>query len=412
MCEESSPGVGQPDEALEWTTARATGRYLEPPPEYAEIQRSECPMRRVRIWDGSEPWLVTKHADYRQVGSDQRFSADKSREGFPLKNAGYQSKGRTMLTMDDPEHLPYRRLWAKNVSVKRMEALRPQMQQVVDECIDTMLAGPKPADLIADFALPAPALILGVVFGIPAEDRERFLDLASTLSSATSTKEDTQRVVAELREYADRLVAAREAEPRDDVISSFIEDGVRGGIMTREELIDEVVLLVSAAHDTSTGMIALGTLALLNNPDQMELIQQNSQDPAFIANATEELLRFISPAQTGRRRIATEDVEVGDQLIRAGEGVVALDHQSSRDPDVFTYPDTLDLTRAEARHHNALGYGTHQCAGQSLARVELQVVFGTLYRRIPTLTLAVNEEELPFREDTIIYILDSMPVTW
>lgn len=404
--------VSPEGKALEWTTERAPGDRLAPPPEFAEIQRSGAPMGRVRIWDDSEPWLVTTYDEYRQVTSDQRFSADKSRPGFPLKNAGYVSKARSFLQMDDPEHLPYRRLWARHLSAARMEALRPEMQRIVDELIDEMIEKQQPVDLVADFALPVPALILGAVFGIPAEDRERFLDLASTMSSAHSTPEQTAKAFAELHAYGETLIAAREAEPHDDLLARFLEEGVGGGVMTRDELVSSVVGLVSAAHDTSTSLIALGTLALLNNPDQLALLQEHSDDAKFVANATEELLRFIAPAQTGRRRIATEDLELNGQIIRAGEGVIALDNQSSRDPKVFPDPDRLDLRRPEARRHNALGFGTHQCAGQSLARVELQVVFSTLYRRLPDLALAVPESELPFREDTIIYIVDEMPITF
>lgn len=397
---------------LRFPPARATGCPLDPPHELAEFQRGEHPIQRVTIWDGSTPWLITRHEDYRKVVTDQRFSADMTRPGFPLKNAGYVSKHRSMLQMDDPEHLPYRRLWARNMSVKRMEAFRPRIQALVDELIDEMLAGPRPTDLVASFALPVPGLVIGEMFGVPAEDRNQFLELASTMSSSRSTKEDTAKALAELCEYADRLITEREANPSDDVIGSFLEHGVGGGVMSRDDLVHQVATLVSAGHDTSTGMITLGTLALMHQPDQLELLRQHSDDPQFVANATEELLRFIAPTQTGRRRIATADIEVGGQLIRAGEGVIAMDNQSSRDPAVFPDPDRLDLRRAEAGRHNALGFGTHQCGGQSLARVELQVVFGTLYRRIPTLALAEAEAGLPFREDTVVYNVDSMQVTW
>ncbi|MGL3150374.1 cytochrome P450 [Microbacterium sp. A82] len=400
------------EQVPEWTTERAKNDPLAPPPIYAEIQRSDTPIRRVRIWDGSEPWLVTKYQEYRQVASDQRFSADKSRAGFPLKNAGYQSKRRSFLQMDDPEHLPYRRLWARHLSAARMEALRPAIQKIVDDCIDDMIARGGEADLVEDFGIPVPGLILGVLFGIPAADREMFLNLASTMSSSHSTKEDTARAMQELTAYADKLVADREAEPQDDVISHFLEEGVGGGVMTREELVGTVVGLVSAAHDTSTSMILFGTIALLNNPDQLAMIIERSDDAKFIANATEEMFRYIAPTQTGRRRLALEDMEVGGQLIRAGEGVIALDHQSSRDPDMFEDPDRLDLERKEARRHNAFGFGTHQCAGQSLARVEMQVVYSTLYRRLPSIALAMPQEELPYREDTIVYIIDKMPITF
>ena len=159
-------------------------------------------------------------------------------------------------------------------------------------------------------------------------------------------------------------------------------------------------------------MIGLATIALLRNPEQLQLLRENSDDPDFVANATEELLRFVAPTQTGRRRVAVADIDMGGQKIRAGDGVIALDNVSSRDPEVFADPDRLDLGRLEARRHNAFGFGTHSCAGQSLARVELQVVFSTLYRRVPTLRLAGTEVDVAFREDTIIYLADRMEVTW
>jgi len=275
-----------------------------------------------------------------------------------------------------------------------------------------MIAGPQPADLITDFALPVPMLMLGALYGVPEEDLGKFLDLASTMASSHSTPEQTAQGLQELLAYGETLVAAREAQPHDDLLGRFLEEGVKGGVMTRDELVATVARLVSAGHDTSTSMIALGTLALLKNPDQLQLLRENSGDATFVANATEELLRYIVPTQTGRRRVAKEDLELGGKVVRAGEGVIALDNVSSRDPQVFPDPDRLDLRRPEARRHNAFGFGTHQCAGQSLSRIELQVVFSTLYRRLPNLALAVPEDELTFREDTIVYGVESMPVTF
>ena len=390
---------------------RSPEHPLDPPPQLADAQRGGCPMQKVKIWNGSEPWLVTKYDDYRKVTSDQRFSADIRTPGFPLKNAGYKSKHRMFLHMDDPEHLPYRRLWAKHLSVKKMEVFRPRIQKIVDDLIDAMLAGPKPADLLNDFALPVVSAMLAETFLIPDADRQRFLGLTNIMGSAASTPEEAAAALAQLLEYADGLLAERERAPGDDVISSFLIDGVYTGVMSRDELVYIIASLVSASHDNSTSMIVLGTLALLENPDQFKILADNP-DAAVVANATEELLRFISPAQTGRRRIATEDIEVGGQLIRKGEGVIAMDNQSSRDPDIFPNPDKLDLLRPEARRHNALGYGTHQCGGQTLARIELQVVYGTLYRRIPTLKLAVPKGELVFEEQKLVYNVPAFPVTW
>lgn len=396
----------------EWTTERAIGDRVGPPPsQMAGLRRGE-PVHRVRIWDGSTPWLIGSYAEYREVVSDVRFSSDKSRPGFPLKNAGYGSKKKTMLTMDDPEHLPFRRLFAKHLSAPRMERLRPSIQRIVDAHIDRMLATGGPIDLIDTFALRVPLEVLGELIGVPEEERGTFVDIALTMSSGDSTQEETAGAVKALNEYADRLITEREQRPTDDLISGLLQDGVHGGVMSRDDLVGEMGLLIGAGHDTSLALIALGTLALFNHPAQLRMLIDNSGDPKFVANATDELLRYVAPTQTGRRRIATADVQVGSVVIRQGEGVIALDNVTSRDPKVFPDPDVLDLTRTEARRHNAFGYGTHQCAGQSLARIELQVVFSTLYRRVPGLRLAVPEEDLPFREDTIIYVLDAMPVTW
>ena len=213
--------TGEPD-IPEWTTRRGASDPIAPAPAHVAAQRSGCPISKVRIWDGSTPWLVTRHADYRTVTSHPSFSADRDRQGYPLKNAGYQSKEKSFLTMDDPEHLPYRRLWSKNLSARQMEDLRPEIHRIVDTAIDDMLAGPNPTDFISAFALRVPAEIIGALFGVPADDRTAFLDLASTMSSAASSVEDTRAAWTRLQDYAERLVAAREASPRDDVVTRFL----------------------------------------------------------------------------------------------------------------------------------------------------------------------------------------------
>jgi cytochrome P450 len=157
-------------------------------------------------------------------------------------------------------------------------------------------------------------------------------------------------------------------------------------------------------------MTALGTLTLLQHPDQLAEVR-DSEDPALVAGAVEELLRYLNIVHSGRRRVAVEDVQVGDQLIRAGDGVIAANDAGNRDESAFPMPDVLDIHR-QARHHIAFGFGIHQCLGQPLARVELQVVYRTLFRRIPALKLAIPLEEVKFKHDMLIYGVHELPVTW
>jgi cytochrome P450 len=170
------------------------------------------------------------------------------------------------------------------------------------------------------------------------------------------------------------------------------------------------VLMLLAGHETTANMIALGTLALLEHPDQLDLLR-STDDPALVASAVEELLRYLNITHNGRRRVATEDIEIAGEVIRAGEGIIMPNDIGNRDPSVFPDPDRLDLRR-NPRRHVAFGFGVHQCLGQPLARMELQVVYGTLYRRIPTLRLAAPLEAVPFKHDGSVYGVYELPVTW
>jgi cytochrome P450 len=170
------------------------------------------------------------------------------------------------------------------------------------------------------------------------------------------------------------------------------------------------VLLLVAGHETTANMIALGTYALLTHPDQLATVR-TADDPQLIGRTVEELLRYLTIVHTGRRRVAIEDIEIGGEVIRAGEGIVLPNESANRDAAVFPDPDRLDVHR-DARGHMAFGFGVHQCLGQPLARLELQIVYGTLYRRVPTLALAADPARIPFKHDSFIYGVHELPVTW
>ncbi|GAA3692212.1 cytochrome P450 [Nonomuraea antimicrobica] len=392
--------------------ARTAGCPFDPPPELS--RRSEqAPVSRVRLWDGSTAWLVTRHADVRTLLADPRVSVDVAQPGFPHTNAVSKARDaqmKTLMQMDAPEHITHRRRLTSDFTVKKMEALRPAIQRIVDGLIDDLLAGPKPVDLVETFALPVPSLVICELLGVPYADRAFFQRVAGELVMDESDPADAMAASQELNTYLENLVEEKNAEPGDDVFSRMAVEQYRTGAMTRREIATMGQLLLVAGHDTTANMIALSTIALLTNPEQLGAIRDGA-DPALVAGAVEELLRYLSITHTEARRVAAEDLVVGGQLIRRGEGIIAVKSTANRDPAAFPDPDVLDVRR-NARHHVAFGYGAHQCLGQSLARVELQVVFSTLFRRVPTLALAVARQDLAFKPDAVFYGVHDLPVTW
>ncbi|EWC61134.1 putative cytochrome P450 hydroxylase [Actinokineospora spheciospongiae] len=385
---------------------------FDPPPPLGGL-REDAPVSRVRLWDGSTPWLVTRYADVRAVLADPRVSSDSDLPGFPHTTPGVAARrGRvkSFITMDDPDHARHRRLLTSDFTVRRMEALRPRVQGIVDGLIDDMLAGPRPVDLVQAFSLPLPSLVICELLGVPYADRDFFHRASRTIIARDATPEDAVGATDDLLAYLGDLVDRKDAEPTDDLLGRLTAEQLRTGAMSRAEIASMGLLLLVAGHETTANMITLGTAALLREPGQLALLRDGG-DPAVVANAVEELLRYLTIVHLGRRRVALADLEVGGVLIRAGEGIIAATDAANRDPGAFADPDALDITR-KARHHVAFGYGVHQCLGQPLARVEMQVAFETLYRRLPGLALAEPVERLPFKHDMIIYGVHELPVTW
>ncbi|GAA3177592.1 MULTISPECIES: cytochrome P450 [Streptomyces] len=386
---------------------RAAGCPFDPPPELREAQR-RGPLTRVRLWDGSTPWLVTRHADQRALLADPRVSADITRPGYPASAPVTGSARMSFILMDDPEHNRLRRMVTAPFTVRRMEAMRPTVQRIVDGFLDDFLAGPNPADLVAGFALPVPSLVICELLGVPYADHDFFQENSRILISRTVEPERRTAAHANLTGYLDGLLARKTAGPAD-LLSGLVER-VDAGELTREQAAETGVLLLLAGHETTANMIALGTLALLENPDQLALVR-DTDDPKTVASAVEELLRYLTITHSGRRRAVLEDIEIAGQTLRAGEGIVLANDLANRDPDVFPDPDRLDLAR-DSRRHLAFGFGVHQCLGQTLARIELQVVHRTLHRRIPTLRLATDRDALSFKHDGSVYGVYALPVTW
>ncbi|WP_043271491.1 cytochrome P450 [Streptomyces sp. CT34] len=387
------------------------GCPFDPPAEFGAL-RAEEPISRISLPDGSWAWLATRYADIRAILGDTRFSSDTTLHGYPLSGmtGGASTRNRGFIRMDPPEHTRLRRMVTREFMVKRVEALRPEIQRITDELCDVLeRTEGRTADLVEALALPVPSLVISLLLGVPYDDHEIFQRLTGTLLSRTVTDTEREAARVELRDYLDRLVTAKEADPGDDILGRLITEQQRTGEISHDEVAAFAALLLVAGHETTANMIGLSALTLMRDPEAAEQLRR---DPALIRGAVEELLRFHSIIRNGPRRVATVDVEIGGRLIRAGEGVVAAVPSGNRDESVFADADRLDVRRPNAQHHVAFGYGIHQCLGQALARVELQVVIATLLRRFPAMRPAVPVEEIPFRTDMAIYGCHALPVTW
>jgi cytochrome P450 len=370
-------------------------------------------LSKVRIWDRSTPWLIHGYDATRALFADSRASVDDRLPGYPHWNEGMlatvHTRPRSVFTSDAEEHTRFRRMLSKPFTFKRVEALRPAVQKITDDHIDALLAGPQPGDIVSTLALPVPSLVISQLLGVPYEDADFFQQQAQRGMGRYATAEDTAQGAASLAKYLANLVRAKAQSPSEDLVSDLAERVNAQELSVREAAQLATGVLI-AGHETTANMIGLSVVALLEHPDQLELMR-DADDPKVIATGVEELMRYLSIIQTGQRRIAVEDIEVGGETIRAGEGIILDVAPANWDSRQFPNPDRLDLHREDGPHLG-FGYGRHQCVGQQLARMELQIVLPTLLRRIPTLRLAVPLDELPFKHDSLAYGVYELPVTW
>ncbi|KWI47382.1 cytochrome [Burkholderia pseudomultivorans] len=383
-----------------------------PPDEYRAFREASGPVK-VRMWDGHDAWLLTRYDDVRAVLGDNRFSGDPQKPGYPSLSAARDAVldlEPTFIRMDPPEHGHYRRMLTKEFMIKRVSDMRPRIESIFNRLVDELIAKGPPANLVEDLFLPLTSEVIAGLLDVPHEDHGFFqeqsrlkvlLDVDPSIPKAASDR---------ILSYLDRLITEREkdAEQRTDLLSRLIVEQVRPGHLTHRELVVMADLLLMAGHETTANQMALGVYSFLTNPDQMQLLRD---DPSLLRNAVEEMLRFHTIVHYNAFRVAVEDVEVAGQLIRKGEGVIALISGANHDPAAFPQPEKFDITR-KADHHVAFSYGIHQCLGQPLARVELQVVFGALFQRMPTLRFAVPVEEIKGKGDHFVQGVESLSVTW
>ncbi|HWG14308.1 MAG TPA: cytochrome P450 [Streptosporangiaceae bacterium] len=385
---------------------------LEPPPEFA-LLRAERPVQRVEMPYGGEGWLITRYADAKLVWSDPRFSraatvnADVPRPTPKLTPPGH------LMAMDPPEHSRLRRLVAGAFTVKAVQRWRPRTTQVVEELVEGLKAKGSPADLVDNFALPLPVTVICELLGVPKEDRHFFQHFSQiALSTTAATLEEMLAARDELTGYLARHIAARRAQPEGerskDLLTDLVQARDSDDRLSEAELIMMGVGLLIAGHETTANSTSNFVYTLLERGYWATLARQ----PDKVNVAIEELLRYVQLGNTGSMtRIATEDVEVGGQLIRVGEGVIVAINSANRDEQVFPDGDVLDLERAH-NPHVRFGYGAHHCLGAQLARMELQVGVGGLLKHFPGLRFAGTAEDVPWRVGTLVHGPRELLLAW
>ncbi|WP_405824518.1 cytochrome P450 [Streptomyces sp. NBC_01390] len=386
---------------------RSRGCPFDPPAALRDL-REEDPVCPVTLADGSSGWLLTRHEDVHDVlGDYQRFSSRGELRNSALDGqvtAARQAKPGEINGVDPPEHTRLRRKLGGKFTTSRMTQLTDSITDIVDDVLNVMEQLTGPVDLVQVFALPVPSLVICELMGVDYAEREVFQEKTTNMLALSATPEQYMAALDDIYSYVNDLVVRKRARPTDDILSNLAADEE----LTEEEVSRMGLALLAAGHETTAHMLALGTFALLQNPDQLAALRA---DPALITGAVEELLRYLTIAQYGAERSATEDVEVGGRLIKRGDVVVPALMAANRDPRRFDQPDALDITRRTAGHM-AFGFGIHQCVGQQLARVELKIAYQALIRRFPNLRLAVPPEQVPLRTDSVTYGLVALPVIW
>jgi len=365
-------------------------------------------------------YLASRHADITAILRDKRFGKDfverSTRRYGPkvMEEPIFRSMSHWMLQQDPPDHTRLRGLVVKAFTARRVEDMRPRIQEVVDQTIDRVMARGH-MDLIEDFAFRLPVMIICDMLGIPEEHRETFYSGTRNggrildpvpLSPAEIAQGNAANAMAQM--YFHQLFELRRKQPGDDLTTQLVQAEEDGSKLSNEELSANIILLFGAGHETTVNLIGNGLLALYRNPDQLALLKAK---PELITNAVEEFLRYDSSVQmTGR--VTLEDIDdLCGRRIPKGESVLCLLGSANRDPEVYSdRPDRLDITRPNVRPLS-FGGGIHFCLGAQLARIEAEIAISTLLRRLPDLRLddADNPE---WRPTFVLRGLKRLPASW
>lgn len=380
-----------------------------PPSAYKELRENE-PVTRVRLYDGREAWMFTRYEDIRELLAHPSVSADTLNEDFPFLTPGdvVAKRAQSFQRWDDPRHAERRRMLMPFFTIKRVEAMRPRVRAMISSFYDEMIETGPPLDLVQHLALAVPSAVACDLLGVPYEDHVFFESRFAVRIDRTASAEDVRKVNEELIAYVDRVVSSKYGRRNEDLLGRFVNEHVETGEVSHEDAVTDANLLLLAGHETTANMIALGTLALLEHPGELARVKG---DKGLVADAVEELLRYLTISQSMGVRVAKDDFEIRGHPIAAGEGLILPVAAANYDDSVFPSPELLDVTR-QARRHLTFGFGTHVCLGQPLARMELHEVFSTLFDRFPGLRLDVPLDQVGFKAQSVFYGVHALPVTW
>ena len=383
-----------------------TQQGLDPDPLLTELRANE-PVVRVQLPFGEPIWMLTRYEDVRAMLADPRFSrtatigtdVGRMAEFFPIEDS--------ILGMDPPGHTRIRRLVSAIFTARRMQALRGRAQEIVDGLLDAMEQSEQPVDFVQAVALPLPITMICELLGVPFEDRQKFNGWADIfMTSSGHTVEELIDAHGQLTAYLADMIAKRRVEPTDDILGALVvardEDP---DAITEGELQSLLMAILVAGYETTANQLGKFVLCLLERPDQLQILREH---PELMANAVEELMRFI-PLSAGSQLayLATEDVDIGGVLIRAGEGVMPSTASANRDESVFDHADRIDVERTDI-FQLGFGHGSHYCLGAHLARVELQVALTSLFARFPDLRLADRADAARWKDGSAVWGLESL----
>jgi cytochrome P450 len=393
----------------------ASSRFkADPYPFYARL-RAEAPVWRTTLRDKRTAWMVTRYEDVAGVLKDDRIAKDPLNAQDPEQRArepwvpGFlKPLERNMLDVDDPDHRRLRTLVSKAFTPRLIERLRQRIERICRELLDEMERNGK-TELVRDYALPLPATVIAELLGIPASDHRKFHRWSNRIVSISSGRDVWKALPAALSflRYLRKMAERRRSQPEDDLMSALVQAEEAGDKLSQDELLAMAFLLLVAGHETTVNLIANGTLALIEHPEQLERLER---DPSLIKPAVEELLRYTSPVEIATERYARQDLEVAGKVVPRGELVLAVLGSANRDDMYFENPDTLDLTR-DPNKHLAFGRGgVHHCLGAPLARMEGQIALTALLRRFPEIRVAVPHESLRWHRGLFLRGLERLPL--
>lgn len=383
-----------------------------PYPLYHRL-RSEDPVH----WDPYlHAWVVTRYADVQTVF--HKFSANRTPTPEYLTALGLSTLAplarvmvQQMLFLDAPAHGRVRGLASKAFTARRVEGLRVHIQEITDTLLDAVQNKGK-MDIIADLAYPLPAIVTAEMLGVPTSDWRQLTawsaDFAQVLGNFQHNPDRAAQVIKSLEEmtsYFKAAIVEQRRHPRDGLIHAYLTAEINGDRFSEEEVVANTIVTMVGGQETTTNLIGNGFLSLLRHPDQLDRLRQ---DPSLLPSTIEELLRFESPSQH-TARLAPEDVELGNKLIRKRQAVIAVMGAANRDPERFPDPDRLDIGRQDNRHV-AFAWASHFCFGAPLARIEGQTAFATVLRRMPHLQLGIGP--ISWRENLGLRGLKALPVTF